>query len=121
MILEGLETVSPELAEQVRAKMFIFEDIVTLDDKAIQLVLRNVQSGDLALALKGVSTAVREKIMRNLSTRAAENLGEEIELLGPKRLSEVEEAQAKVVAEIRTLEAGGQIVIMRGGDEALVD
>lgn len=121
MILEGLETVSPELAEQVRAKMFIFEDIVTLDDKAIQLVLRNVQSGDLALALKGVSTAVREKIMRNLSTRAAENLAEEIELLGPKRLSEVEEAQAKVVAEIRTLEAGGQIVIMRGGDEALVD
>lgn len=121
MILEGLETVSPELAEQVRAKMFIFEDIVTLDDKAIQLVLRNVQSGDLALALKGVSTAVREKIMRNLSTRAAENLSEEIELLGPKRLTEVEEAQAKVVAEIRTLEAGGQIVIMRGGDEALVD
>jgi flagellar motor switch protein FliG len=121
MILEGLETVSPELAEQVRQKMFIFEDIVTLDDKAIQMVLRNVQSGDLALALKGVSTAVREKIMRNLSTRAAENLGEEIELLGPKRLSEVEEAQAKVVAEIRALEASGQLVIMRGGDEALVE
>jgi len=121
MILEGLETVSPELAEQVRAKMFIFEDIVTLDDKAIQLVLRNVESGDLALALKGTSNAVREKIMRNLSTRAAENLGEEIELLGPKRLSEVEESQAKVVAEIRALETSGQIVIMRGGDEALVD
>jgi flagellar motor switch protein FliG len=121
MILEGLETVSPELAEQVRAKMFIFEDIVTLDDKAIQLVLRNVQSGDLALALKGVSTAVREKIMRNLSTRAAENLAEEIELLGPKRLSEVEEAQAKIVVEIRALEGSGQIVIARGGDEALVD
>jgi flagellar motor switch protein FliG len=121
MILEGLETVSPELAEQVRAKMFIFEDITQLDDKAIQLVLRSVQSGDLALALKGVSTAVREKIMRNLSTRAAENLAEEIDLLGPKRLSEVEEAQAKVVAEIRTLEASGQIVIARGGDEALVE
>jgi flagellar motor switch protein FliG len=121
MILEGLETVSPELAEQVRAKMFIFEDITSLDDKAIQMVLRNVQSGDLALALKGVSSAVREKIMRNLSTRAAENLGEEIELLGPKRLSEVEEAQAKVVAEIRALEASGSIVIMRGGDEALVE
>jgi len=121
MILEGLETVSPELAEQVRAKMFIFEDITSLDDKAIQLVLRSVESTDLALALKGVSTAVREKIMRNLSTRAAENLGEEIELLGPKRLSEVEEAQAKVVAEIRALETSGQIVIMRGGDEALVE
>ena len=84
MILEGLETVSPELAEQVRAQMFIFEDITTLDDTAIQLVLRNVESNDLALALKGTSAAVREKIMKNLSSRAAENLGEEIELLGPK-------------------------------------
>lgn len=121
MILEGLETVSPELAEQVRAQMFIFEDITTLDDKAIQLVLRSVESGDLALALKGVSAAVREKIMRNLSTRAAENLAEEIELLGPKRLSEVEEAQAKVVTEIRALEQAGQIVIVRGGDETFVD
>jgi flagellar motor switch protein FliG len=121
MILEGLETVSPELAEQVRAQMFIFEDITTLEDKAIQLVLRNVESSDLALALKGVSAAVREKIMRNLSTRAAENLSEEIELLGPKRLSEVEESQAKVVNEIRALEQAGQIVIMRGGDETFVD
>ena len=121
MILEGLENVSPELAEQVRAQMFIFEDITTLDDKAIQLVLRNVETNDLALALKGTSTLVREKIMRNLSTRAAENLAEEIELLGPKRLSEVEEAQAKVVTEIRALEQSGQIMIMRGGDEALID
>ena len=120
MILEGLETVSPELAEQVRAQMFIFEDLTSLDDKAIQLLLRNVDSATLALALKGTSAAVREKIMRNLSTRAAENLAEEIELLGPKRLSEVEEAQAKVVTEIRALEQSGQIVIMRGGDEDFV-
>jgi flagellar motor switch protein FliG len=120
MILEGLETISPELAEQVRAQMFIFEDLVTLDDKAIQMVLRNVESATLALALKGTSAAVREKIMRNLSTRAAENLAEEIELLGPKRLSEVEEAQAKVVTEIRALEQSGQLVIMRGGDEDFV-
>lgn len=121
MILEGLETVNAELAEQVRAQMFIFEDITTLEDKAIQLVLRNVESSDLALALKGVSSGVREKIMRNLSTRAAENLADEIELLGPKRLSEVEESQAKVVNEIRALEQAGQIVIMRGSDEAFVD
>ncbi len=121
MILEGLESLSPELAEQVRAQMFIFEDIVNLDDKAIQLVLRNIETSALSLALKGTSAEVREKIMRNLSTRAAENLAEEIELLGPKRLSEVEEAQAKVVTEIRALEQSGQIVIMRGGDEALVD
>ena len=101
--------------------MFVFEDISSLDDKAIQLVLRNVESNDLALALKGVSSGVREKIMRNLSTRAAENLADEIEMLGPKRLSEVEESQAKVVTEIRALEQSGQIVIMRGGDETFVD
>ncbi len=121
MILEGLESLSPELAEEVRAQMFIFEDVITLDDKAIQLVLRSIETSTLSLALKGTSAPVREKIMRNLSTRAAENLAEEIELLGPKRLSEVEEAQAKVVTEIRALEQSGQIVIMRGSDEALVE
>jgi flagellar motor switch protein FliG len=120
MILEGLETVSSDLAEQVRKQMFIFEDITQLDDKAIQLVLRNVASTDLALALKGVRDNVKEKITRNLSTRAAENLLEEIELLGAVRLSQVEEAQAKVVQEIRALEQAGQIMIMRGGDEAFV-
>jgi flagellar motor switch protein FliG len=121
MILEGLETVNSALAEIVRAQMFIFEDILTLDDKAIQLVLRNVQSGDLALALKGVSTAVREKITKNLSSRAAENLIEEIELLGAVRIKQVEESQAKIVQEIRALEQSGQIVIMRGNDEQMVE
>ncbi len=121
MILEGLEQVSAELAEQVRAQMFIFEDITTLDDAAIQLVLRGVEQSDLALALKGTSRLVRDKIMRNLSSRAAENLAEEIELLGPKRLSEVEEAQAKIVTEIRALEQSGKIVIARGNDDALIE
>ncbi|MDQ1293681.1 MAG: flagellar motor switch protein FliG [Actinomycetota bacterium] len=121
MILEGLETVSPDLAEQVRKQMFVFEDITQLDDKAIQLVLRNVESADLALALKGVSSLVREKIMRNLSTRAAENLAEEIDLLGPKKLSEVEDSQARVVTEIRALEQSGQIIIERGSDETYID
>jgi flagellar motor switch protein FliG len=120
MILEGLEAVSSELAEQVRAQMFVFEDILSLDDKSIQLVLRNVASGDLALALKGVALAVRDKITGNLSSRAAENLIEEIELLGPVRISQVEEAQAKVVQEIRALEQSGQIVIMRGGDDDFI-
>ncbi len=120
LILEGLESVDTELAEQVRAQMFIFEDITSLDDKSIQLILRNVESGDLALALKGVKTEVREKVLRNLSTRAAENLVDEIDLLGAVRLSQVEEAQAKVVQEIRALEQGGQITIMRGGDEEFV-
>jgi len=121
MILEGLEAVNAELAEIVRAQMFIFEDILTLDDKAIQLVLRNVEGGTLALALKGVSPMVKEKISKNLSTRAAENLNEEIEMLGPVRISQVEEAQAKIVSEIRALEQSGQIMIQRGNDEALVD
>jgi flagellar motor switch protein FliG len=121
MILEGLETVNKELAEIVRAQMFIFEDILTLDDKAIQLVLRSVESGDLALALKGVSQSVKNKITKNLSARAAENLTEEIELLGAVRLKQVEESQAKVVQEIRALEQSGQIIIMRGSDEAMVE
>ncbi|GLY27016.1 flagellar motor switch protein FliG [Kineosporia sp. NBRC 101731] len=121
MILEGLETVDQELAETVRAQMFIFEDILTLDDKAIQLVLRNVESGDLALALKGVSPMVKEKITRNLSTRAAENLIEEIDMLGAVRIKQVEEAQAKVVQEIRALEQTGQILIQRSDEEAMVE
>jgi flagellar motor switch protein FliG len=121
MILEGLEEVNAELAEIVRSQMFIFEDILTLDDKAIQLVLRNVEGATLALALKGVSPMVKEKISKNLSTRAAENLNEEIEMLGPVRISQVEEAQAKIVSEIRALEQSGQIMIQRGSDEALID
>ncbi|GAB6899879.1 flagellar motor switch protein FliG [Kineosporia succinea] len=121
MILEGLETVDQDLAETVRAQMFIFEDILTLDDKAIQLVLRNVESGDLALALKGVSPMVKEKITRNLSARAAENLVEEIDLLGAVRIKQVEEAQAKVVQEIRALEQTGQILIQRSDDDAMVE
>jgi flagellar motor switch protein FliG len=120
MILEGLETVNAELAEVVRSQMFIFEDILTLEDRAIQLVLRNIEGGDLAMALKGVTPAVRDKIARNLSTRAAENLREEIDLLGAVRLSQVEEAQAKIVSEIRALEMSGQIQIQRGSDEALI-
>ena len=120
MILEGLESVDNALSEQVRSQMFIFDDITTLDDKAIQLVLRSVESGDLALALKGVREEVRDKVLRNLSTRASDNLVEEIDLLGSVRLSQVEEAQAKIVQEIRALEQTGQIVIMRGGDEEYV-
>ena len=120
LILEGLESVDADLSEQVRAQMFIFDDITTLDDKAIQLILRSVESGDLAMALKGVREEVKEKVLRNLSTRAAENLTEEIDLLGSVRLSQVEEAQAKIVQEIRALEQTGQILIQRGSDEEYV-
>ena len=120
LILEGLAARDPELAELVRSKMFMFEDLITIDDRGIQLVLRQVETADLATALKGVREEVRDKIMRNLSERAAQNLAEEIELLGPVRLSNVEESQAKIVHVIRTLEESGQIVIQRGDDDEYV-
>ena len=120
MILEGLEQRDPVIAEQVRSQMFMFEDLVGLDDRAVQLVLRQVQVTDLATALKGVPDAVRTKIQRNMSERAALNLVEEIELLGPVRVNVVEEAQAAVVRVIRELEESGQIVVGRGDEDAFV-
>jgi flagellar motor switch protein FliG len=120
LILEGLAARDPELAELIRSKMFMFEDVVGIDDRGIQLVLRQVETADLATALKGVREEVRNKIMKNLSERAAENLAEEIDLLGPVRLTNVEEAQAKIVNVIRTLEESGQIVLLRGDDEEMV-
>ena len=119
-ILEWLDNSDPELADQVRAQMFVFEDIVTIDDRSLQLVLREVEANDLATALKGVRQDVRDKVVRNLSERAAENLLEEIELLGPVRTRTVEEAQGKVVAVIRTLEEQGVLTISRGGDDEFV-
>jgi flagellar motor switch protein FliG len=120
LILEGLEGRDPALAEEVRSQMFMFEDLITLDDRAVQLVLRQVETADLATALKGVRDDVRDKVLTNLSERAAENLREEIELLGPVRLRTVEESQAKVVHVIRVLEESGQIVIRRAGDDEFV-
>lgn len=119
-IVEGLEALDAELADEVRSRMFMFEDILTLEDRSVQLVLRQVESTDLALALKGVSEAVRDKITTNMSTRAAETLLEEVELLGPVRLAQVEEAQQAVIRTIRQLEEQGQIMIHRGNDDELV-
>jgi len=119
-ILEWLDSTDPELAEQVRAQMFVFEDIVSIDDRSLQLVLREVEANDLATALKGVRPDVRDKVVRNLSERAAENLAEEIELLGPVRTRTVEESQAKVIASIRSLEESGQIIISRGDRDEYV-
>lgn len=120
LILEGLEAIDPVLAEQIRALMFMFDDIVVLDNRSVQVVLREVDMSDLAMALKGVRPEVREKVTSNLSTRAAENLAEEIDLLGAVRMSTVEEAQAKIVRVIRRLEEQGQIVIQRGDEDAFV-
>jgi len=120
LILEGLERRDPALAEEVRSQMFMFEDITTLDDRSVQLVLRSVDSKELATALKGVSSDVRGKIMANVSERAAANLADEIDLLGAVRLSTVEEAQAKIIATIRSLEESGQILLSRGDRDEYV-
>jgi flagellar motor switch protein FliG len=116
-IFEGLEEHDEELADEVRSRMFVFEDIVTLDDRAVQLVLRQVEAKNLATALKGVRPEVREKISRNMSERAAQNLDEEIVLLGAVKMKTVEEAQAAIVRTIRALEESGQVVVSRGNDE----
>jgi flagellar motor switch protein FliG len=119
-IVEGLEGLDPTLADEVKSRMFMFENIVGLEDRSVQLVLRQVDTADLALALKGVSDAVRTKITSNLSERAAANLLEEVELLGAVRLVQVEEAQQKVIRTIRQLEEQGQILVRRGGDDELI-
>lgn len=120
LILEGLEARDSALAEEVRSRMFVFADIVLLEERAIQLVLRSVETSTLAMALKGVGDEVWDKIMRNLSERARENLDEEMDLLGPVRLSMVEDARASVVQVIRRLEESGQIVIRREGEDEYV-
>lgn len=116
-LLEGLQEHDPELADAVRARMFVFDDIVGIADRSVQQILRQVESRDLALALKGVSEEVRRKVLGNLSTRAAENLEVEIEVLGAVRLADVEQAQASVIEVIRKMEEDGSLVIARGNDE----
>lgn len=119
-ITEGLEKDNPELAEKVKQSMFVFEDIVTLDDVSIQRVLREVETKELALALKGCSDEVANCIFRNQSKRAATSLKEDMEFLGPVRLMDVEKAQQKVVSVIRRLDEAGEIVISRGGEDAII-
>jgi flagellar motor switch protein FliG len=97
--------------------MFVFEDIVQLEDKAIQLILRQVDPKELAMALKGVRQEVKSKVIKNMSERAGENLEEEIVVLGAVRMTQVEEAQLAVVKVIRSLEESGQIILARGSDE----
>jgi flagellar motor switch protein FliG len=116
-IFEALEDSDTELADQVRSRMFVFEDIVALDNRAIQVILRQVDTKELATALKGVRDEVRNKIVKNMSDRAAANLVEEIGLLGAVRMKTVEEAQAAIVRAIRSLEEAGEIVVTRGSEE----
>lgn len=119
-ILETLEEQNPELADEVRRLMFLFEDVVLLDDRSIQQVLREVDTKELAMALKGTPDEVQDAIYRNMSERAALNIKEDLQFMGPVRVKDVEDAQQKVVAVIRRLEEAGTIVVQRGGEEGLI-
>jgi len=119
-IIEALEEEDPELAEEIKKKMFVFEDIVMLDDRSIQKVMREVDMQELSKALKSVDSEVQDKIFRNMSKRAAQMLKEDMEFMGPVRLKDVEEAQQKIVSIIRKLEDSGEIVVARAGEDELV-
>ncbi|HNW45892.1 MAG TPA: flagellar motor switch protein FliG [Thermotogota bacterium] len=119
-ILDKLSETDPELSEEIRRHMFVFEDVVKLDDRSMQMVLREVDTKDLSRALKGASEEILNKIVSNLSKRAGQLLKEEIEFLGPLRVVDVEEAQQKIVNVIRRLEESGEIFIARGGGEELI-
>lgn len=119
-ILETLEEEDPDLAEEIKRKMFVFEDVVMLGDKDIQKVLREVDTTELAKALKGCNSEVQDKIFKNMSKRASSVLKEDMDYMGPVRIKDVEEAQQKIVTIIRRLEDNGDIVIARSGEDELV-
>jgi flagellar motor switch protein FliG len=119
-ILEYLDETNAELAGEIRKLMFVFDDLVRLDDRSLQRVLREVDSKDLSLAMRGTSEELQERIFRNQSTRAAQALREEMEIGGPVRLRQVEEAQQRIVNIVRRLEDSEEIVVQRGGEDVLV-
>jgi flagellar motor switch protein FliG len=120
-MMETMELRDLELCEQIKALMFVFEDLLSLDDRSVQRVLREVDAKELALALKAASDELKGKIMGAMSQRAVAALKEEIEFLGPVRLRDVETAQAKIVAQVRSLEEQGEIVISAGGDDQVIN
>jgi flagellar motor switch protein FliG len=117
LIMDSLGESNPELAETVKNMMFVFEDIVQLDDRAVQQILKEVDLKELATALKGVNNDVQNKVFRNMSERAVNMLKEDMDFMGPVRLKVVEESQQKIVGVIRRLEEAGELTIGRGGDE----
>lgn len=120
VILESLSIKDPELVEEIKKRMFIFEDIINLDQRAIQRVIQEVENQDLLLALKAASPEVKKVILQNMSTRMAQTIEEEMEFMGPVRVKEVEEAQGRIVSVIRRLEDTGDIVISRGESDEII-
>ncbi|GAA0298795.1 flagellar motor switch protein FliG [Gracilibacillus halotolerans] len=119
-ILDSLEMDDPDLADEIKKRMFVFEDIVTLDNRAIQRVIREVDQEDLQLALKVSSDDVKDVVFKNMSARMSETFKEEMEFMGPVRLRDVEEAQTRIVSVIRRLEEIGEIIIARGGGDDII-
>ncbi|OPH61930.1 flagellar motor switch protein FliG [Paenibacillus ferrarius] len=119
-ILDSLEIQDPELAEEIKKRMFVFEDIVNIDNRSIQRIIRDIENADLQLALKVASEEVRDVLFKNMSKRMAETFKEEMEFMGPVRLRDVEEAQTRIVATIRRLEESGEIIIARGGGDDII-
>ena len=119
-IMEYLEENDPELAEEIKKRLFVFEDIIRLDDRSLQRILREVDMKELGLALKGATEELRTKFFKNMSKRAAEMLQEDMDYMGPVRVKDVEESQQKVVNIVRGLEEQGEIVIATGGEDELV-
>lgn len=119
-IMESLEIEEPELADEIRKKMFVFEDILSLDDRSIQRVLREVDNNELAIALKGSNEEVQTAIFNNLSKRLATMIKEDMDFMGPVRMKDVEDSQQKIVNIIRKLEDAGEIIISRGGGDEII-
>ena len=119
-VLDQLSETEPELAEEIRRLLFTFEDLIKLDDRSIQLVLKDVDQKDLAIALRGVSDEVKQRVFDNMSERGASMLAEEMEFQPPQRRRVIEEAQGKIVAVVRRLEEAGALVISRGGEDDVV-
>ena len=120
-IMEGLEAEDPDLVEEIRRRMFVFEDIVLVDDKGIQSVLKEIDNDELALALKTASQPLQDKVFSNMSERATALIKEDMEYMGPVRVSDVESAQQRIVDIVRRLEDAGEIIIVgRGGDKDLI-
>jgi len=119
-IMEYLEENDPELAEEIKKRLFVFEDIIRLDDRSLQRVLREVDMKELGLALKGATEELRGKFFKNMSKRAAEMLQEDMDYMGPVRVKDVEESQQKGVNVVRSLEEAGEIIIASGGEDELV-
>jgi len=119
-VLSWLEEEKAEMAEEIRQMMFVFEDLVNVDDRGMREILKTVDTSDLKVALKTASEDMKQKIFANLSTRAGEMLREDMEVMGPVRLAEVEEAQLKIVRIAKQLEAEGKVILGKGKEDVLV-